>query len=83
MTILNRGESDAHAGGLSPPDAAATAEIREVVMDGDVMQMQPLPDGLLNPCWASYFVTLQPGGYHIMLMGLGAAALPPPAMPCC
>ena len=37
-------------------------------MDGDMMMMQRLPDGLLIP--AGGYVSLQPGGYHLMLMGL-------------
>ena len=37
-------------------------------MDGDVMRMRELPDGLALP--AGRAVTLAPGGYHIMLMNL-------------
>lgn len=78
MTILNRGESDVTLVGAAT-DAAATAEIHEVVMNGDVMQMQPLPDGLLIPAGES--VTLQPGGYHIMLLGLVQPLAPGDALP--
>ena len=47
--------------------AAAVAEIHEMKMDKDVMRMQrltplPLPAG--KP------ISLKPGGYHVMLMGL-------------
>lgn len=77
MTIINRGESDVTLVGAAT-DAATTAEIHEVVMNGDVMQMQPLADGLLIPAGGS--VTLQPGGYHIMMMGLTRALAPGDAL---
>ena len=47
---------------------AAYAEVHEMRMDGDVMQMRPLADGLELP--AGKPVALTPGGYHIMLMDL-------------
>lgn len=48
---------------------AATVEVHEMAMDGDIMRMReiealPLPAGEAVP--------LQPGGYHIMLIGLVA-----------
>ena len=43
-------------------------EIHEIRMDGDMMMMQRLSDGLVVP--AGGYVTLQPGSYHLMLMGL-------------
>lgn len=48
--------------------AAASVEIHEMSMDGDVMTMRALPNGLALP--AGKAVALKPGGYHIMLMGL-------------
>jgi copper(I)-binding protein len=67
MTILNSGgASDRLTGGTTP--AAATVEIHTVEMEGDVMRMRPLPDGLEIPAGGS--VTLQPGGYHLMLLDL-------------
>ncbi len=48
--------------------AAATAEIHEMKMDGDVMRMRQLAKGLPLP--AGQPVTLKPGAHHIMLMGL-------------
>ena len=47
---------------------AAVVEIHEMAMDGNVMKMRALPDGLALP--AGQTVTLRPGGYHVMLMGL-------------
>ncbi|MBN2470223.1 MAG: copper chaperone PCu(A)C [Anaerolineae bacterium] len=49
-------------------DAAGVVEIHTVEMENDIMRMRPLPDGLEIP--AGETVTLQPGGYHIMLMDL-------------
>ncbi len=40
-------------------------------MDGDVMKMRALDDGLALP--AGQTVELKPGGYHLMLMDLKAA----------
>ena len=53
--------------GVSTP-AAGVAEVHEMKMDGDVMRMRPLTQGLELP--AGTTVQLQPGGYHLMLMDL-------------
>jgi periplasmic copper chaperone A len=47
---------------------AAVVEIHEMAMEGNVMKMRALPDGLPLP--AGQTVTLRPGSYHVMLMGL-------------
>ena len=47
---------------------AGLAEVHEMQMDGDVMRMRPLTQGLELP--AGTTVRLQPGGYHLMLMDL-------------
>ena len=52
--------------GVSSP-AAKVVEVHEMAMDKDVMRMRPIPR-LDLPAGKS--VVLQPGGYHIMLMGL-------------
>ena len=49
-------------------DVAGAVEIHETVMDGDVMRMQQLTDGLEVP--ANGQVELKPGGLHVMLIGL-------------
>ena len=56
-------------GGSSP--AAGVTEIHEMKMEGDVMRMRALKDGLPLP--AGQAVELKPGGYHVMLMDLKAA----------
>ncbi len=46
---------------------AGVAEVHEMVQDGDIMRMRPLPDLSLG---AGQTVGLRPGGLHIMLMDL-------------
>lgn len=47
---------------------AGVAEVHEMKMNGDVMQMRALSNGLELP--AGKAVELKPGGYHVMLMDL-------------
>jgi copper(I)-binding protein len=47
-------------------EAASRVEIHEMKMDGEVMQMRELSDGLAIP--AKQTVTLKPGGTHLMLI---------------
>lgn len=47
---------------------AGHAEVHEMTMDGNVMRMRELADGLRLP--AGRAVALAPGGYHIMLLDL-------------
>lgn len=49
-------------------EIAEVVEIHEMIMHGDVMQMNPLPDGLAIP--AGGFALLRPGGHHLMLINL-------------
>lgn len=53
-------------GGSSP--AAESVEVHQMAMEGDVMRMRALPQGLELP--AGQGVELAPGGYHLMLTGL-------------
>lgn len=55
--------------GVSSP-AARDASVHEMTMDGAVMRMRPLPDGLALPVGRP--VTLAPDGTHLMLTGLAA-----------
>jgi copper(I)-binding protein len=67
MKLVNEGgEPDRLIGAQT--DVAEVVEIHETRMEGDVMKMQMLPDGLEIP--AEGQVLLEPGGYHVMLMGL-------------
>lgn len=69
MDIVNSGE---HADRLThasvAADIAAKVEIHTMVMNGDMMQMRELEDGL--PLAAGSTSSLAAGGNHIMLMGL-------------
>ncbi len=47
---------------------ATAVEVHEMAMDGNVMTMRALPDGLPLP--AGKAVALKPGGHHLMLLGL-------------
>ena len=55
--------------GVASP-VAGVAEVHEMKMDGDVMRMRALPQGLPLP--AGQPVALTPGGYQVMLMDLKA-----------
>jgi len=65
MTL--RSEQGARLLSVSSP-VASYGEVHEMRMDGDVMQMRALTDGLALPPGRS--VALTPGGFHIMLMDL-------------
>lgn len=67
LTIENVGATaDKLIGGSSP--AAGKVEVHEMAMSNDVMTMRPVKDGLPIPPGKS--VTLAPGGFHIMMIGL-------------
>jgi copper(I)-binding protein len=67
LTITNNGSEPDRLIGVSLA-AAAKFEVHEMSMDGGVMKMRPLADGLeIKP---GQTVELSPGGYHIMFPGL-------------
>jgi periplasmic copper chaperone A len=41
-----------------------------MAMEGDVMKMRPMSDGIVIP--AGETVSLEPGGLHVMFMGLSS-----------
>ena len=51
-------------------DAADKVEVHEMKMEGSIMRMRELEKGLEIPAGAT--VTLEPGGFHLMLIGLKA-----------
>ena len=70
LTIENTGtEADRLVSATS--DIAGETQIHEMAMQGDVMKMRQLADGLEIP--AGETVVLAPGGFHIMFMGLKQA----------
>lgn len=67
MTITNTGDaSDTLVGGSAP--FAERFEVHEMAVEDGMMRMAPVPGGLLIPAGES--VMLQPGGYHVMFMGI-------------
>jgi copper(I)-binding protein len=67
LTITNTGtEPDRLVGGALPQ--AGKFELHEMKMDGDVMKMRPLPNGIeIKP---GETVKLEPSGNHIMFVDL-------------
>jgi hypothetical protein len=70
LSIENAGGTADRLVSASSP-AAAMVQIHEMAMEGDVMKMRQLADGLELP--AGETVTLAPGGFHLMFMGLTQA----------
>jgi len=69
MTIHNEGdEADVLLGGHS--DFTQSISVHQTKMEDGTMRMMPQHDGLEIPAGGS--VTLEPGSYHLMLMGLQA-----------
>lgn len=68
VTIANAGAEADRLVSARADDVAGRMEIHEMAMEGDVMKMRELPDGLSIPAGES--VELKPGGYHIMFMEL-------------
>ena len=67
MVLTVKGTGDKLTGFASP--VAASAELHETIDDKGIMKMRPVPNLTLEP---GKPVTLAPGGYHVMLMGLKA-----------
>jgi copper(I)-binding protein len=67
MKLVNEGREAERLVGAQT-DVAAVVEIHESRMEGDVMGMVFLPDGLEIPAQGE--VLLKPGSYHLMLIGL-------------
>lgn len=67
LTITNSARADERLIGGSTP-VATRVEVHSMSMEGGVMRMRPLKHGLPIPAGGS--VTLKPGSFHIMFMGL-------------
>jgi copper(I)-binding protein len=73
LTIEDKGDQPDRLTGASS-DIAQKVEIHEMSMDGGVMKMRALPDGLeIKP---GESVTLKPGGAHLMMFGLKEKLVP-------
>lgn len=67
LTIANNGtREDRLLSGTTP--VAAEVQLHTMTMDGGVMRMRQVTDGIAIPARGS--VELKPGGYHIMFMNL-------------
>lgn len=69
LTIRNTG-ADADRLISGEADFADRVEIHEMTMEGDVMKMRHLADGLEIPAGGE--VVLKPGGYHVMFIGIAS-----------
>lgn len=67
MTITNKGPADDRLIAATSP-AAAEVQLHSMTMNNGVMQMRQIRDGIAIPRGET--VTLQPGGLHVMFMGL-------------
>jgi len=67
MTLANKTSTADRLTGASS-DVAAKVQIHEMKVVNGVMQMREVTGGLAIPAGGS--VTLKPGSYHVMLMGL-------------
>ena len=68
LTVTDSGTADRLTGAASP--VAAAVELHETINDNGVVKMRPVAS---LPVEAGQTLTLAPGGYHIMLMGLNHA----------
>lgn len=67
LTMQNNGTVDDRLVSVSVT-FARKSEIHDMVMNDNVMQMRPMPDGVVIP--AGETVVFAPGGKHLMFMGL-------------
>ena len=76
--IANPGTADVTITGASVPNVGMV-ELHETVMVDGQMQMQPKQGGFVVPAGGS--LTLEPGGNHIMLLGMTAPINPGASVP--
>lgn len=74
ITLHNTGADADTLTAAAAPAVAERTELHTHVMDGGVARMRPVEGGIEIP--AGQAVALQPGGLHIMLMGLKAPLKP-------
>ncbi|MBL6454229.1 copper chaperone PCu(A)C [Belnapia sp. T6] len=70
LAIRNAGSQPDRLVAATAP-VARTVELHTHVRDGEVMRMRPVEAGIPIPPGET--VTLQPGGFHVMLIGLKEA----------
>ena len=69
LTVVNKGTAPDRLLAVQSP-AADKVQIHEMKMDGTVMRMRELDNGVALP--PGQTVELKPGGYHVMFIGLKA-----------
>jgi periplasmic copper chaperone A len=69
MTITNAGEGDDALVGVTSPKAEKVEMHQTKMGDDGVMRMRPVEHGIPVPAGGK--VEFAPGGYHLMVMGLG------------
>ncbi|GGF79827.1 copper chaperone PCu(A)C [Alteromonas lipolytica] len=69
LTIMNHGEHSLTLTGVQVDGSVASeAQIHTTIMDGDMMKMRQVTEGL--EIASGDMIEFKPGGYHVMLMGL-------------
>ncbi len=66
MTLMTHGDAADKLIGVATP-VAEKAELHNHIMEGDIAKMRPVEAIDVNP---DEPVTLEPGGFHVMLIGL-------------
>ena len=66
LKVTNKGPADRLVAATS--DRAASVQLHEMKIDGGIMVMRELEDGIAVPANAT--VELKPGGYHVMFMNV-------------
>jgi hypothetical protein len=69
LTVVNKGDAPDRLLAVQSP-AADKVQIHEMKMDGNIMRMRELDNGVALP--AGQTVELKPSGYHVMFIGLKA-----------
>lgn len=67
LTIMNHGEAPDRLIAITSP-AGKKLALHQNIQEGDIMKMRPLEGGLALP--VGHYVSLEPGGTHIMMTGL-------------
>ncbi len=67
LSIDNKGGTEDRLVAASSP-VAKSVELHQMAMEGGTMKMRAVEGGIAIP--PKYQVTLRPGGYHLMMMGL-------------
>ncbi len=73
LTIKNNADQPDRLVSATSP-ASASVQLHTMTMDGGIMRMRELPDGIPVP--AKSVVELKPGGLHIMFIGLKGSFKP-------